>query len=79
MDDRRRDFSIASHVEAISARTDAERDLLSAALVGRSWPGGPVDRTERAALAWLRRWRPGRPGLKPLACECAAGRCLVCN
>jgi hypothetical protein len=73
------DFSIAPHVEAIRARTERDRRDLAASLLGRSWPGGASDRTERGALGWLRRWRPGAPApLTPL-CECAHGRCLVCN
>jgi hypothetical protein len=79
MDERRRQFSISEHVEAIAARTETDRVRLVARLLGRSWPGGTPDRSERAALGWIRHWRPGRPTLMPPACGCAKGRCLVCN
>ena len=79
MDGHARDFLIAMHINAISTRTDADGERLSASLLGRSWPGGVFDRSEHAALNWLRRWRPGRPAMQPIACECVTGRCLVCN
>ena len=72
-------FPIGRHVEEISARTHAEGQRLAGAFVLRAWPGGVGDRSERAALGWLKRWRPGAPKLEPLACGCSAGRCLVCN
>jgi hypothetical protein len=79
MDGRPADFSIAAHIDAISARTEADGDRLSASLLGQSWPGGVFDRSEQAARDWLRRWRPRRAAVQPIACECASGRCLVCN
>jgi hypothetical protein len=50
-------------------------DLILAAY----WPGGLADRTEPAALPWVRRWRPGRACVSVPACACAAGRCPICN
>jgi hypothetical protein len=47
-------------------------------LADRCWPGG-ADRTEPAALEWLRRWGPRAAQPLPLACECRAGRCELCN
>jgi hypothetical protein len=79
MDDQRRDFPIATHVEAIAARTAAESTRVADRLLGRSWPGGPADRSERAALDWLRRWRPRGPAVPAPICGCATGRCVVCN
>jgi hypothetical protein len=73
------EFSIASHIKAIATRTDAESHRLSALLFGKPWPGGPSDRSERGALDWLRRWRPGRPTVPAIDCACASGRCGVCN
>lgn len=75
----RRDFSIAEHVQAISTRTHGESSSLSRRLLGHSWPGGPTDRSELAALDWLSRWHPARAATDLIACACASGRCLVCN
>lgn len=75
----RRDFSIATHVQAITTRTESETVGLSHRLLGHAWPGGPDDRSDHAALAWLRQWRPARAAAETLACACATGRCLVCN
>jgi hypothetical protein len=73
------DFSLARHVEWVSARTHAETQRLTSGLVGRSWPGGHDDRSERGALDWVKRWRAHGPRLELLACECATGHCSVCN
>jgi hypothetical protein len=66
-------------VESISARTHGEAERLRGSLVVQSWPGGIGDRSERAALGWVKRWRPRGPRLEPLVCDCAGGRCPVCN
>lgn len=58
--------------------THAETSRLAAELHDRCWPGG-ADRTEPAALEWLRRWGPRGAQPLPLACSCSAGRCDVCN
>lgn len=47
-------------------------------LLSRCWPSGG-DRSEPAAIKWLREWGPSRAVLGPLECNCAAGRCAVCN
>jgi hypothetical protein len=52
---------------------------LTSRIVHACWPGGAEDRTDRAALHWVRRWRPERLGAALPACSCAAGRCPVCN
>jgi hypothetical protein len=65
---------VRRHIEAIAARTDDELEQLAERLRGAS-----SDRSEPGALDWLRRWRPAGPApLVPL-CECASGRCLLCN
>jgi hypothetical protein len=43
------------------------------------WPGGSADRSEPAALPWVRLWRPASSGAALPVCSCAAGRCAVCN
>jgi len=73
------DFSLEGHVEAIASRTQVESERLARVLVGSAWPGGHGDRSERGALEWVKRWRPGSGHLEPLVCGCARGRCAVCN
>jgi hypothetical protein len=66
---------IRAHIEAIASRSERDLAELSERLSAR----GAHDRTEPGALAWLRRWRPRGPVPAAPACECADGRCLVCN
>ena len=47
----------STHRFSRPARSTESRRL-TALILGACWPGGPEDRTERAALDWLRRWRP---------------------
>jgi hypothetical protein len=79
MPDDSRDTHIEAHIELISARADPDTERLVAAMLGRSWPGGFGDRSEPAALEWVRRWGPGRSMPTILVCSCAIGRCGVCN
>jgi hypothetical protein len=67
------DDEIRRHLEPGAA------GAMTARLLHACWPGGPHDRTERAALQWLRRWRPERLGAALPVCSCATGRCTVCN
>jgi hypothetical protein len=70
----------------IAVHVAGARSSETAALIARVsrvlWPTGTADRVEPAALPWLRLWtrprQPLRPGSVPL-CECATGRCLICN
>ena len=71
---------VAGVVEAIDHRTSSETDVIMAALVRATWPGGIGDRVEPVALEWVRRWGPGTVEPAYLAdCSCVDGRCLVCN
>jgi uncharacterized protein YgbK (DUF1537 family) len=70
---------VAAHIGAIASRSLRESDALMHDLARRSWPGGSADRSEPAALEWVRRWGPGRLTASPLDCSCAQGRCAVCN
>ncbi len=70
---------VAAHVSVIAARSRRDSDVLTLDLSRRAWPGGTADRTEPAALEWVRRWGPGRLTASPLDCSCEQGRCAVCN
>jgi hypothetical protein len=67
------------HIESAApfACTDSRR--LASLLVGACWPSGPEDRTERAALEWLRRWHPERIAAELSACSCDTEHCVLCN
>ena len=66
------------HIASIAARSDADTARLAAMMQRACWPGGG-DRTERAAVAWLKRWRPSSGGAPRIVCGCAQGRCALCN
>jgi hypothetical protein len=70
---------IHDHIAAAANRPAAETRRLTSRIAARCWPGGGSDRSEPAAVAWLRQWRPSKVGAKLPACSCAAGRCPVCN
>jgi hypothetical protein len=70
---------LRQHIESAVRRAEPEGRRETSRLLGACWPGGAEDRTERAALAWVRRWRPARAGAPLPVCSCTAGRCLVCN
>ncbi|HMJ32440.1 MAG TPA: hypothetical protein VK501_00880 [Baekduia sp.] len=67
------------HIAAIAGRTESESQHLVAFMQRTCWPGGSQDRRDPTALAWVRRWRPGRAGAEIPVCSCAQGRCVVCN
>jgi hypothetical protein len=73
------DDEIREHIELAVAPGGWESARMTARIVRACWPGGAQDRTERAALAWLRLWRPERAGPTLPACSCSTGRCLLCN
>jgi hypothetical protein len=77
-DDHRR-ARAAALVATAGRRTAAERDDLVAVLRAHCWPGGGTDRTEPAARAWVRRWRPERLGAVVPRCTCRQGSCVLCN
>jgi hypothetical protein len=70
---------IRNHIEAAARRQTPEAWRLGLRMLRSSWPGGPDDRTEPAALRWLRRWRPETAGTALPVCSCADGHCVVCN
>lgn len=76
MDER---LQIVAHVEAIATRTSFDTDRLARVIFRRSWPSGSADRSEPTAAEWVRRWGPRRAGPLLPGCECAAGRCTLCN
>jgi hypothetical protein len=73
------ELDIAAHIEAVSGRDKPDTDRLASSMLRLSWPGGMSDRTERAALEWVRGWGPRCAGTIPPTCRCATGRCGVCN
>ncbi|MEA2201341.1 MAG: hypothetical protein QOI89_1937 [Solirubrobacteraceae bacterium] len=73
------DARIGAHVRAIANRPDSESKRFIASMLGRYWPGGSSDRSERAALEWVRRWGPQPVAHVTPACSCAIGRCRLCN
>jgi hypothetical protein len=64
---------------AVGARHAPEPGGLTSRMLAACWPGGLDDRSERAALEWVRRWHPrGAVAAMPY-CSCPTGRCAVCN
>jgi hypothetical protein len=64
------DEPLHHHIQAIgSGRYEAR--LLADAITS--------ERTEPAALQWVRRWHPDAIGAELPSCGCAAGRCTLCN
>ncbi|MBA2630256.1 MAG: hypothetical protein H0U84_04460 [Thermoleophilaceae bacterium] len=79
MDEKPANAFIAALVESISSRSDLEADGLVSVLMRRHWPGGGSDRTDPAALDWVRRWGPRRSAHALPGCSCGEGPCGVCN
>jgi hypothetical protein len=73
------DAEIRAHIRAAATGEPADTWRLTARMVRTCWPGGSNDHTDRAALAWLRYWRPERFGLELPECSCATQHCLLCN
>jgi len=73
------DDPIRDHIEATTNRPERETRRLTSRIVASCWPGGAADRTEPAALNWVRRWRPATAGAELPACSCSGGHCPVCN
>jgi len=69
---------IRRHIES-AGRQGSEARLVAARVLHACWPGGFDDRTEPAALGWIRRWHPAKAGATVPVCSCASGRCAVCN
>ena len=78
MSTRRSAAHVRAHITFISRRTHSDAQVLTDALHGRSWPGGG-DRIDPGGVAVLRRALPLMHASYPDLCECAQGRCLVCN
>jgi hypothetical protein len=78
VDPRRRSL-IADHISSTSRRSGAETGRLVSTLLRGCWPGGQGDRSEPAALEWVRRWRLGGAAISPPACSCRDGYCALCN
>ena len=66
-------------IDSVRSRSEVQTAALGASLQRRCWPGGTADRTEPAALPWVRRWGPAQVRPQPEECSCALGRCGICN
>ena len=67
------------HIRTVTDRPEDRMTGLTYRIVSACWPGGLQDRTDVAALGWLRRWRPESIGAELPPCGCASGRCTICN
>lgn len=68
------------HIAAsVTASEPAALRGLTSRIISACWPGGHQDRSNPAARAWLRYWRPQRAGAELPVCSCASGHCPVCN
>jgi hypothetical protein len=70
---------IRAHIRAAATGEPADIWRLTSRMVRTCWPGGSQDHSDRAALVWLRYWRPERCGIELPACSCATAHCLICN
>jgi hypothetical protein len=69
---------LRDHIESATGE-DSLPGGFTASVLMACWPGGMQDRSERAALQWVRRWHPARAAMPVPACSCVTGRCAVCN
>jgi hypothetical protein len=67
------------YIESAAPRGGPHATRLASLILGACWPGGPADRTERAALELLRHGNPGGALAELPACSCSTGRCVLCN
>ena len=63
-------------VAVLAERTPAQGEILAASLAA-CWSAS--DRHEPAAHEWLQQWTPKPATFVTPKCDCAAGRCLICN
>ncbi len=70
---------LQKHLDSAAPRGGTEARRLASLIVGACWPGGPADRSERAALDWLRHWRPDQIHAELPECSCSTGHCVLCN
>jgi hypothetical protein len=64
---------------SVTASEPAALRGLTSRIVSVCWPGGHQDRSNPAARAWLRHWRPQQNEATLPVCSCVSGRCAVCN
>jgi hypothetical protein len=71
---------IRAHIRAAATGEPADTWRLTSRMVRTCWPGGSQDHSDRAALVWLRYWRPERCGIALPLCSCSkSAHCLICN
>jgi hypothetical protein len=73
------DNELRTHIEELNRPPAPGRQSLTARVFASCWPGGSEDRSHKAALEWVRRWRPERVRTETPVCSCATGRCALCN
>jgi hypothetical protein len=69
---------VRRHIDLIAGRSHADATRLARHLHDGCWPGGG-DRSEPAALEWVRRWAPATRAAPSPVCSCAHGCCAICN
>jgi hypothetical protein len=70
---------LRQHIDSAAPRGGPQGLRLTALILRACWPGGPADRTQRAALDWLRAWHPDAAAAELPVCSCETGRCVLCN
>jgi hypothetical protein len=70
---------LRQHIDSAALGDGPTARELASLILAECWPGGPEDRTERAAFEWLRQWHPHPAAAQLPRCSCATGRCVLCN
>jgi hypothetical protein len=73
---------IRQHIVTVARRDPSDYAVLADALHSVTWPDGGRDRSHADAQGWFDRFmslRGPAPELVTRSCNCASGRCLVCN
>jgi hypothetical protein len=73
------DDRIRRHITEVTQRDASQTRSLMARIQRACWTGDGADRTQPAALGWVKRWRPARAAATLPACSCEHGRCALCN
>ena len=67
------------HLESAAPYGGPRAIRLASLILGACWPGGPADRTERAALEMLRHGASVGVAAELPVCSCSTGHCVLCN
>lgn len=77
-EDLRRTAVARAHIAALAFGWGIGAAKLTSVLTRGCWPG-QADGTLPVTAELVRGWSAGGPRLQAPGCECAAGRCLICN